>query len=570
MKDRSIPILIICIVLVGLFIIAQETWRTMTPASEQKRVAVFDLIPATLNTLQFKGTNGVVNCVQENGTWRVGASKQAMGRADTARVLQLVAGLNAMKKGTTITSQQLDLRGLDVSEYGLDEPALTISAIDNRGHRSWLVGRPTPSGLEIYIRESGSEEIYTIPRILWDLIPSTPNDLRNRLLFPGGLAGVKRIEMRRSSGFLRMVQEASNSWSIQQPIVAVADPYEVSAYVERLQKIRIEDFIDENVSELAAYGLQGEDRQISLGVVDGTSQALIIGDPVPSRPGLVYARRAVDTSVFALREEVLELLDAPVNQFRDARVLTLPREDIAAIRVQHGTEHVGLGADTNGMWKVTSPAVWKADAYSVNQLIDLWERVVIIEYDLPETTAAAQWVFEFISPANQSTNRIEVLGSGERLDGLMIRLNRTPQVYQVNLPIVPNTIINPLGYKSPKVWDLEQDKITRLVLSRAGEPKQTVERQEEGMFVAVESSGNEHADEEAVERIVQRICNLVTPGYIAYNPRSLEIYGLTTPSLELYVGLEGGEELGRVVAGRSRIHGWFLFYDQGAGCGFLS
>jgi hypothetical protein len=559
MKDRSIGVLLIGIVAVGLFIVAQEYWRAQKPKRDYQRIKVFDLQPQTLISVQFDTGESVIDCVKENGEWRVGESGQGRGRADVARVFSLIAGLNALGKGTTITHEQLELRGLDVAEYGFDPPELTIAIVDNRGRRVWEIGRTTPADLEVYVREAGGNEIYTIPSQFWKLIPKDPDDLRNRVLFSGEVAGVKRLEIRGESGFVRVVKEASRGWRIQQPIEAAADPYEVSTYIKNLHTVRIEDFIEENVSDLSAYGLQGETRQLSLGYSDESSKTLLVGDPIPGRPGLLYARQADDTSVFALKEDVVMLLfSLPENPFRDARVLSLDLNKISTIRVQHLDRKLRVSRNDSGTWELTTPVAWKADARAVSSLIDLWSKAVVTDYQVAPQPEGATWILDFVADETAGTNRIAILPVGDNKDGLIVRLNDDPTFFRINLPVVPNSIINPLFYKNKLVWKLSPAEIKKLILQRTGAEKQIIERGDDGTFVAMEAHGNAQIDSAAVDRIINRLGNITTTEYIAHNPRDLDIYGLSTPSAELYVGLTDSNELGRVLLiGRESPDGFF-------------
>ncbi len=561
MKDRSIPVLLVCILVVGLFIVVQETWRAQQPKREYHQSKVFDLYPQSLSSLTFKRGDSRIECIKENGIWMVGDPDKGMGRADEARIFELVSSLNSLGKGTTITEKELKLRGLGAAEYGFVPPVLEIIAVDNRGRRVWQIGRDAPTGLEVYVRDAGGKDIFTILRKLWDIVPATADDLRNRALFPGEAAAINRLEIRgATAGFVRLVKEASSGWRIQQPIEAKADPLEVTTYIENMRDMKIEDFIAENVSDLSAYGLQGETRQISLGYSDGSSKTLILGDPIPGRAGLYYARKADDTSVFAMKADILQFFDLPENPFRDARILTLDPSNITGVHIRHGDQQLIMSENDAGNWQVLSPAVWDADADAVYNLIDLWSKAVITAYDVDvPNSVPADWTLEFVSGRTSgSTNRIEVLASGDRKDGLLIRMNQSLSVCQINLPLVPGSIINPLVYKDRHVWTLKRQEIAKLILQRANQEKQVVERTEEGTFVAAENNGNDQVDALAIERMIGRLCNLKATEYLAYNPRDLDAYGLSKPAVELYVGLADANELGRVLLiGRESTEGFY-------------
>ncbi len=558
MKDRTIRNLLIAIAVLGAAIFAQEYWKAQALKRNVVRRQTFGIDLGSLSSLQFKTTNSVVLCSKKDGLWVVGESTSNQQPVDVALFYKLVAALNSTTNSTIITAGELDLRGFDYSEYGFDVPMCEIVAVDNQGNRTWKIGRPSTLGDEVYVKQVGLDEIHAVTSKILRLVPTKPDLLRNRVLFATGKAGAKRVEVRGSSGFIRIAKESSSQWRITQPIVAQADPSEVSAYIEQLKKIRIQDFLEENVSDFSAYGLQSEGRQISLGNSDGSSCTLVLGDPVPGRPGLVYARRADDTSVFALKEDVLNLLDASQDRFRDARIVTIPAGSISSISIQHQGKRVLLDEYEQGRWKIMEPAVWEAEPDTVYNLIDLWGHAVITDFDVPSSSAVCDWCFEFASADTSITNRIEVLDVGDRKDGLIVRINGDPALFQINLPLIPDSIANPLVYKNRYVWNLNRKEINKLVLQKEDSPKQAVDIDLDGIHAAAESAGNISVDAMAVNRTLDKLCTIRTSEYIAYNPRSLDVYGLSTPALTVHVGLSGSNELGRVLLiGRESTDGYY-------------
>ncbi len=558
MRDRSIPVLLLSILLVGAFIGIQEYWRHKTSQHEMEERRLFDLDLNSLTMIQFVAGESTLDCAKENGIWMVGDQKQGMGRADVAVVYRMIDELYRMGKGTTITAKELNVRGLNASEYGFDSPAVRIEAIDNQGRHSWLIGRSTPLGDEVYVKEAEQDDIYTVSSRLMSLIPSDPDQLRNRILFAGGSGAVKRLEIRGPGGFIRVTKEPSSQWHIQQPIVAQADSQEVDVYIEGLYMLRIDDFIADNVSDLSVYGLQNETRQISVGTSDGTSTTLVVGDEIPGRAGFVYARRADDTSVFAVEDDVLDMLGVSVNRFRNARVLAIAKDDVTGVSVKRGNEQLAAVESENGKWKLTNPVNWEANAGAVGSLVDLWTHAVITEFDVASNNVPSEWILEFSDAGAGITNRIEVLPVGERKDGLFVRLNDQSTVYQINLPFVPDAIIDPLVYKDKRIWKLKRSDINKLSLQKAGEAAQVVELSNDGMFVATQANGNSRVDTPAVDQLINRLCAINTPEYIAYNPRNLDIYGLSEPAIELFVGLVDSNELGRVLlVGRESTDGYY-------------
>ncbi len=557
MKNRSTLVLLAGIVVLGAFIVVQETWRAKVPSREYRRVRLFDLDAATLVSLQFNQSNSVVRCVKETGVWMAGGGDQAMGRADVALVLRLVAGLNSMGKGTTITAEQLQTRGFDAVEYGFGQPTLKITAVDNQGRHEWLVGRKTPLGDMVYVKEADGDSLYTVSDKLLSVAPSDPGALRDRTLFAGEMAGVRRVEIRGDSGFVQMLKDAQAGWQIQQPVSAPADPAEVDRYIEQLYRLHIEDFVADNVSDFSIYGLQGETCQISLGGVDGASRMLMIGDEVADKAGHVYARRADDTSVFALKSDVLDLLNVESDRFRDASVLSIPAKEISSASIRHGDDALDLQMEENGRWKVTAPVTWAADADVVAELVKTWNEAVIIDYNVDAAAGAVDWVFEFGSARLGETNRIEVLFNSGEKDGLLIRRAGEPTVYRINLAALDDRMADPLAYKGRSIWELDRNTIQKVSIESA-DGTQTIERRPDGAFMPVSTNGSVQVDLDTAEKLLNRLSVLKASEYVTYNPRELGIYGLSDPSLELHIELVGTNELGRVLlVGRETPEGFY-------------
>jgi len=555
-KGRSTLVLLAGILVLGAFIWVQQVWRAKVPSKEVRRVRLFDLNLDTLVSLQFQHTNLVVDCVKENGIWMTGGTERGLGRADVALVYKMVAGLNSIGKGTTITAKHLEMRGLDAAEYGFSEPTVEITAIDNKGRHRWLIGRKTPLGDMLYVKQGDEDDIYTVSDTLLSSVPAQPDALRDRTLFSGKIPGVRRVEIRGFGGFIQILKDAKSEWQIQQPLAAAADPQAVEDLLGKLYRLRIEDFVAENVSDFSVYGLQGETRQFSLGGIDGTSRMLVIGDEIVDRPGFVYARRADDTSVFSLKVEVLDLLDIKLDDLRDVRVLSLPIKDISYISVARGTEQLELVSDEFGRWAIAKPVMWDADRRAVTELLRLWEVAVITEFGDTNTSATAEWTLMFGSAELSQTNRIEVFPTFGEKDGLHIMREGT--VCQINLPLVPETILDPLEFKDRQLWQLQKEDIQKISVEKARQSRQVVERQADGSFAPGETNGTVRVDDGAVERLLNELEAVSTTDYVAYNPRDLSIYGLAEPSVTLHIGLAGTNQLGRVLlVGEEAAQGFY-------------
>ncbi len=546
MKGRSTLILLGAILALGSFFVLQQLWFAKVPSRELRRVTLFELNVDTLDSLEFHYTNQVVECRKENGVWMTGNSEQGLGRADIALVHGMVWALNELGKGTTITEAQLKVRGFDDSEYGFSPPSLRIVAVDNLGEHLWLVGRDGSFGNMLYIKEGEGSDIFTISTALREIAPTEVDQLRDRVAFSVDIAGIRQLEIRGPAGFLQLIKGAKGGWQIQQPLVAEADEIVMGAFLKKLQALRIDEFVADNVSDFSVYGLQGETQQISLGGADGASRMLVFGDAIPDRPDFVYARRADDTSVFALKKEVMELLAVDRNYFRNRRVLPFDARAIDSISIIHGMEQLDLAETEPGKWAITAPVSWEADLREVDALLVEWNDAVIVEFDDVGTNTVPEWAYVFGSSILGQTNTIHVLPTQGRKDGLRIRRDDEATVYQLNLQQVPDSETDPLTFKNKRVWQLDVGEIQKVSVE-GGAGKYAVERQEDGTFVSSGTNGMLQVDSVALGGMLDGLKILKASSYVTYDPRELAGYGLDKPSLSVHVGLVGTNQLGRVL-----------------------
>ena len=559
MKGRTTLVLLVSIIVLGIFIWAQEMWRAKTPARDAQRVRLFNLHADSLLSIEFMVSNQTVRCEKENGVWLAGDKEGNMGAADEALIQRMIAGLNSLGKGTTITEKQLSIRGFDLAEYGFDEPNVVITAVDNQGRHSWMVGKKAALGDMVYAKTGTGENIYTISDKLLVVIPRSPDQLRDRILFPGEAAGVRRLEIRgQKNGFVQVVKDPKEGWRVQQSVNAPADPKEVEYFINQLYGFRIEDFEADNVSDFSIYGLQGETHQISLGHADGSSRLLILGDDDTDKPGFVYARRADDTSVFTVSADLRDLSNAEAEQFRDRGVISVPPGSISSISITRGEDQLKMEYDGSKDWNITSPMVWKAEPRLVSDFVTLWVNVVIMDFNVDAKVDSPEWIVELGSHETGVTNRLEIFPTKGSKEGLLIRKDGEPDLYRINLQMVPDTVIDPLIYKDRNVWTLDAEQVSRVSLQKEKGSKQTVERVEDNSFIPVETNGNVRVNQEGLEKLLRSLRQVNTTGYITYNPRDLDIYGLENPVAELHIGLSGTNQLGRVLLiGRETPDGFY-------------
>ena len=559
-KGRSSFILFITCIVLMVFIWVQQVWRINTARKQYFQVQIFNLNPDALISLEFIHSNMVIKCEKKDGVWLTGSSKKGEGRVDVALLHRVITGLNAQQKVNTITEEQLKARGFNDAEYGFADPILKIKAVDNRGTHWWTVGRKAPLEHLYYIRQGDKKEIYTVSAQLFNFVPTKEDQLRDRIIFPNNMATSRQIEIRGEHGFVQIIKDSKGIWKIQQPIVANANRVVVDALLRDLQNLTIEagDFIADDVSDFSVYGLQDEKKQISLGGGGKASNMLILGDLIPDRPDFVYARRASDKTVFALKKSILKILSFKLNHFRDPRVFLLPPQGVDFISITRGTKKLDLASTPSRKWAIVTPVTWSADTLAIVELLKLWNNSVIIEYDLKDASEKDEWVFKFGSKSLGQTNTIHVLPTYGKRDGIRIRRNNSPAIYRTNIQQLPDSIINPLEFKDKIVLTINLLQLKKLQIEQKSGVSYAIERQKDGTFLPLEAKPSVQIDTHVLNKILANLRKLKAIRYIAYDQQDLARYGLDQPFLSVHIGLDTANQLGRVLlVGNKTDEGYF-------------
>jgi hypothetical protein len=197
----------------------------------------------------------------------------------------------------------------DLSIYGLDKSLPRTVVIDSEGGRAdFLVGNMTPSRSSYYVMTGEDPKVYTVAEysvknLLMDLdsirdrsllAPFEPQNLRRLILD----TGKTRIDVSpKGEGDTGVSLFSTHILSASYTRPHGVDSEKFTELLAPLQSLQIRDFIDDNPSSLAPYGL---DRPARLYVeTDVDSLDLLLGGAVE---GAYYAKKADAGGVFTVAD----------------------------------------------------------------------------------------------------------------------------------------------------------------------------------------------------------------------------------------------------------------------------
>ena len=170
--------------------------------------------------------------------------------------------------------------------------------------------------------------------------------------------GAEPIDLKRENG----------KWQILQPKPYPADPDTASSLVSALSSVSADKTIEDNATDLSAYGLANPQIDVSVIRKDGKTDELLLGDDTPTNSG-TYAKRANDPHVYTVLSFVKTSVDKSLNDLRDKRLLTFDNDKLTRVELQAKGAPVEFGKTGANEWTILKPKPMRADSSSVDTLI---------------------------------------------------------------------------------------------------------------------------------------------------------------------------------------------------------
>ena len=453
----------------GLLIVFWDRDDDTARARMEQARRAFRFDPARVDRLLIESAGLSIECRLKDRQWNL--ARPIAARADPVAIERLLGALQELPRGDIILPPRRDPGAY--APYGLDEPRARISIVEGAVTNRILIGRRTPLGDGVYVRQSDHAGLARINTALLDLLPAGADALRDRSLLAGVPAAIERLDIRGPSGYIQLARDDKGIWRLFQPSAARADSATVAALVETLLSCSVVHFVQDAVGDLAPYGLDSQSAVTAVLNTDSGdgSQMLSFGDPLPDDPALVYARLQAENSIYAVPLAVRQALLVRPDDLRDRRLPGLEPDAIQRVRVEEGESVLEFFRDENDLWQLAAPVRAPADAEAIEAMLRAWADVRLTAFENPPATQPAPL---------PRTLRIGLLGAED--SPVVLRLGPGPQVPgAVRVAIegdsspalaAPSLLLDfpldPLPYRSRDILSVPAEDIAGLRIVSAG------------------------------------------------------------------------------------------------------
>ncbi|MBN9415677.1 MAG: DUF4340 domain-containing protein [Candidatus Eremiobacteraeota bacterium] len=341
---------------------------------------------------------------KENGVWILqGAEPVVLRTSSTGQAVKALVELQKAEDAGDVSSKPED--------FGLDKPSYKITLKDRKGvDHALLLGAKTPDDSGYYVTPGPGKPITTIATSLTELLdPATDNQREmSPLTFEPSTANKILIESasgppielaltkpREDSGEEiendegMSIQDLSEEWKIVRPEAASADAAKVRDMLFNWRNVKVGRFM--KASEKAGF----EPSTVKLTVfVDRQSKPFVldVGQAVPGKPGLYYARRTPPNEQMVLEVKDFKLLEPKVAGLLQRHLYVFQPEEADRLEATIDTFKTEA-VKRDDLWNVSMPKVAKdkEDAQKTAVADLVWELKNLEWSSKPDAKAIGAW-----------------------------------------------------------------------------------------------------------------------------------------------------------------------------------
>ncbi len=267
----------------------------------------------------------------------------------------------------------------DLATYGLDDPLVKLQI----GTESTLLdticlGHHNPTQSFVYARLSGQRKVLLLPQTIFSNASKKVLAFRDKSVMDFEKDDVTRMTIKRKDDTL-VFERVGDKWFSREPISARADRGKVERVINGMVNLKAREFVSEGDENLSMFGLDDPWGRIDL-VLKGDlgTESLILGNA--REKGDVLVKDVSRKPVVLVPPHIVTLINAPMTDFRDKKVLAFDRNEVTEIRLAYPDRKIVSEKDPEGEWYLYSeeePVRYRGDGESMEKLVsDLYNLLV--------------------------------------------------------------------------------------------------------------------------------------------------------------------------------------------------
>ncbi|MEP6686182.1 MAG: DUF4340 domain-containing protein [Verrucomicrobiota bacterium] len=324
-----------------------------------------DLTTAQVSRVLVKTAAGEMELQKKGDHWNI--VKPLRARGDDQKIGDLIAQVTTARIQTFVADDRGDLR-----VYGLAEPrgSVTLFGLDDKQGRMLQIGGVAEKEKDqVYVRFSARNFVYTLPKKIESLLNTKPNDLRDKHLVRFDPNVLDRITLEAPGKAQTILARKGEGWTIANRKNEPANADEARRLVETLQNEQVAKFADDVASDLAKYGLDKPQLQLTLSSFSSENTAETAAGEHPFATvafgkiegDIVYARLGDEPFIIAVRRSLLDNLFVDPIEWQNLAIFKFKPAEVHHLTVSTDQE-LSLNRTANDQW------TWIKGSGTINQV----------------------------------------------------------------------------------------------------------------------------------------------------------------------------------------------------------
>lgn|GEM_PF-1432319 len=521
-----------------------------------KRDLLLQIVAEDVTSLAIQRAQDPVRAEKRDGHWHITAPLTVRG--DDQKYRELVRYLADLRHTRVVEEQPGSLEA-----YGLVTPrlALQVTLKDQAQPVTLRLGDTTPAGGSYYTQVEGRPAVYLVGGVTKDILDASLHALRDKTVLAFLPAEVQEVQINRGTEALAVLQrQAEDTWRLTAPVTARADDQQVRGLLQRLHDVKVQEFLVENVSDLAPYGLQMP--SLHIGLRAGQEQApltLQLGALHQEKKG-IYATYGDRSRVVLLPQELWEHLPKTTAAVRDKTLLRYERDHVTRLELRTPQEHMVLQSDAPRQYTFEQPFKTSGDGDAIYSW--LWDIRDLKALDFVAETPEALTLYGLDvprwhlalwdkTPSAQEAARHELLIGAEAPDhrGMYARLGADPVIYLVGHAeakrIMQKTAFD---LRDKKILPFTTEHIKKMHVQYPT-VQFTVERAGNA-WKLIEPRKQDIPQRWKVDHMLYELSKLEYAHIVDESVAQRNTHGLETPQMQVTLWQQDGALLGPLVIGR--------------------
>ncbi len=366
--------------------------------------------------IQRKGEPEVVLSKNASGAWQI-TSPQPLP-ADQETVTSVLSTLSSLN-----SERVVDDKPADISQYGLNDPAMQIEVTAKGNTKKLLVGGQTISGGSNFVSLAGDPRVFTIADYNKSSFDKSVADLRDKRLLTADFDKVSQIELLQPSAAKKQditFAREKDSWQILKPKPCRAESNQVDDLVRALKDAKMETSSSDDAAKIAsAFNGASPFATAKISGVSGTQELQI-----RKAKEDYYAKSSVVSGLFKVSSSLGNSLNKSLDDFRNKKLFDFGYADPDKIEIHDGAKSYFLTHSGSDWWGADGK---KLDSESVDSLLDKLRDLAAAKF--PDSGFTSQTIeITVISNQNKRTEKVAIAKSG---DSYIARRQSEPALYEL-------------------------------------------------------------------------------------------------------------------------------------------